>query len=201
MEHYFTNNQNLKSELRDIKFSFDADNFIFKSDNGVFSKNKIDYASLFLVKTFFALKKREYESILDIGCGYGFIGITLSKILNKHIDMVDINKRAVHLCEMNIKNNKVDATVWESNIYDKVDAKYDLIITNPPIRAGKSVLYDFLKGGLARLNKDGELWFVISKDQGAKSVKKELEKICTCEIVEKSKGFYIFLAKNQLTLN
>ena len=200
MEHYFTNNQNLKSEIRDIKFSFDAHNFIFKSDNGVFSKNKIDYASLFLVKTFFASKKREYESILDIGCGYGFIGITLSKILNKHIDMVDINKRAVHLCEMNIKQNKVDANVWESNIYDKVESKYDLIITNPPIRAGKSVLMDFLKGGLARLNIDGELWFVISKDQGAKSVKKEMEKICTCEVVEKSKGFYVFLAKNQLTL-
>ncbi|MBR6504219.1 MAG: class I SAM-dependent methyltransferase [Clostridia bacterium] len=195
MEHYFTNNQNLKSELRDINFSFDAYNFTFKSDNGVFSKNKIDYASLFLVKTFFASNKKEINSILDAGCGYGFIGITLSKILNKHIDMVDINKRAVHLCEMNIKQNKVDATVWESNVYEKVDNKYDLIITNPPIRAGKSVLMDFLKGGLARLNKDGELWFVISKDQGAKSVKKELEKICTVNIIDKSKGFYVFSTK------
>lgn len=196
MEHYFTNNQNLRSELRDIKFSFDGNNFIFKSDNGVFSKNKIDYASLFLVKTFFASNKKDFNKILDIGCGYGFIGITISKILNKHIDMVDINKRAVHLCEMNIKQNKVDVTVWESNIYSNVDDKYDLIITNPPIRAGKSVLYDFLKGGLERLNKDGELWFVISKDQGAKSVKKELEKICTCTIQDKSKGFYVISAKN-----
>jgi len=196
LEHYFTNNQNLKSELRDINFSFDAYNFVFKSDNGVFSKNKIDYASLFLVKTFFASKNKDYESLLDVGCGYGFIGITLSKLLNKHIDMVDINKRAVHLCEMNIKANKVDATVWESDIYEKIDNKYDLIISNPPIRAGKETLYKFLKGGLERLNKDGELWFVISKDQGAKSVKKELEKISTVEIVDKSKGFYVFLAKN-----
>ncbi len=196
LEHYFTNNENLKSELRDINFSFDAYNFTFTSDNGVFSKNKIDYASLFLVKTFFAFNKKEYQTILDIGCGYGFIGITLSKILNKHIDMVDINKRAVHLSEMNIKKNKVDATAWESNIYDKVENNYDLIITNPPIRAGKSILMDFLKGGLARLNKDGELWFVISKDQGAKSVKKELEKICTCEIQDKSKGFWVISAKN-----
>jgi len=196
LEHYFTNNQNLKSELRDINFSFDGNNFVFKSDNGVFSKNKIDYASLFLVKTFFASKNKDYESLLDVGCGYGFIGITLSKLLNKHIDMVDINKRAVHLCEMNIKANKVDATVWESDIYEKIDNKYDLIISNPPIRAGKETLYKFLKGGLERLNKDGELWFVISKDQGAKSVKKELEKISTVEIVDKSKGFYVFLAKN-----
>jgi len=196
LEHYFTNNQNLKSELRDINFSLDAYNFTFKSDNGVFSKNKIDYASLFLVKTFFASNKKEINSILDVGCGYGFIGITLSKILNKHIDMVDINKRAVHLCEMNIKQNKVDATVWESDVYSNVTNNYDLIITNPPIRAGKEVLMEFLKGGLARLNKDGELWFVISKDQGAKSVKKELEKICTCTIQDKSKGFYVFSTKN-----
>lgn len=196
MEHYFTNNENLKSELRDIKFSFNEQNFIFKSDNGVFSKNKIDYASLFLVKTFLASNKKNINSILDIGCGYGFIGISLSKILNKHIDMVDINKRAVHLCKMNIEINKVDATVWESNIYENVDAKYDLIITNPPIRVGKSVLMDFLKGGLARLNKNGELWFIISKDQGAKSVKKELEKISTCELIDKSKGFWVISAKN-----
>ena len=195
MEHYFTNNQNLKSELRDITFSFDAYNFVFKSDNGVFSKNKIDYASLFLVKTFFAFNKKEFNEILDIGCGYGFIGITLSKLLKKHIDMVDINKRAVHLTEINIKQNKVDATVWESNIYEKIDSKYDLIITNPPIRVGKEILMEFLKGGIERLNKNGELWFVISKDQGAKSVKKELEKMCTCEIVDKSKGFWVISAK------
>lgn len=196
LEHYFTNNENLKSELRDINFSLNDINFIFTSDNGVFSKNKIDYASLFLVKTFLAFNKNEYNSVLDIGCGYGFIGITLSKILNKHIDMVDINKRAVHLCEMNIKKNKVDATVWESDIYESVDNKYDLIITNPPIRAGKETLYKFLKGGLERLNKDGELWFVISKDQGAKSVIKELEKISICTILDKSKGFYVISAKN-----
>lgn len=196
MEHYFTNNQNLKSEIRDIKFSFDGINFLFKSDNGVFSKNKIDYASLFLVKTFLASNKKDVNNILDIGCGYGFIGITLSKILNKHVDMFDINKRAIHLCKMNIDINKVDATVNESNIYENVLNNYDLIITNPPIRVGKDILMEFLKGGLERLNKDGELWFVISKDQGAKSVKKELDKICTCEIIDKSKGFWVILAKN-----
>ena len=105
MEHYFTNNENLKSELRDIKYSYDEYNFVFKSDNGVFSKNRIDYASEFLVKTFLSNKKREYKSILDVGCGYGFIGITLSKILNIHVDMCDINKRCIHLTKMNIDLN------------------------------------------------------------------------------------------------
>lgn len=196
MEHYFTNSENLKSNLHDINFSFDAYNFVFKSDNGVFSKNKIDYASLFLVKTFLKTNKKDFKDILDIGCGYGFIGITLSKILDKHVDMFDINKRAVHLCEMNIEKNKVDATVKESNIYENVTKKYDLIITNPPIRAGKEVLREFIKGGLARLNKDGELWFVISKDKGAKSLKLELDKNYNCELVDKSKGFWVISVKN-----
>lgn len=198
MEHYFTNNENLKSELRDIKFSFCDYNFLFKSDNGVFSKNKIDYASMFLVET--CLKNitntENINSILDVGCGYGFIGITLSKVLNKHVDMVDINKRAVHLCDMNISINKVDAKVFLSNIYESVTNKYDLIVTNPPIRAGKEILYEFLKGGISRLNKNGNLYFVISKDQGAKSVKSELEKICEVEVIDKSKGFWVFLVRN-----
>lgn len=198
LEHYFTNNENLKSELRDIKFSFCDYNFLFKSDNGVFSKNKIDYASMFLVET--CLKNitntENINSILDVGCGYGFIGITLSKVLNKHVDMVDINKRAVHLCDMNISINKVDAQVFLSNIYESVTNKYDLIITNPPIRAGKEILYEFLKGGISRLNKNGNLYFVISKDQGAKSVKSELEKICEVEVIDKSKGFWVFLVRN-----
>ena len=196
MEHYFTNNQNLRSEIREINFSLNAYNFIFKSDNGVFSKNKIDYASLFLVKTFLEEDKKDIESILDIGCGYGFIGITLSKVLNKHVDMADINNRAIHLCNMNIKENKVDATCFASDIYQEVKNKYDLIISNPPIRAGKDVLKAFIYGGLERLNKDGECWCVIHKDKGAKSIKLELEKEYSCLLKGKSKGFWVLSVKN-----
>lgn len=168
---------------------------MFKSDNGVFSKNKVDYASLFLVKTFLASEKDVF-SILDVGCGYGFIGIVLSKVLNKHVDMVDINKRAIHLCEMNIKDNEVDATCTLSDIYDNVKNKYDLIITNPPIRAGKQVVLAILKDAQKHLNPEGELWAVIRTDGGVKSIIKELSSTYKIEIKEKSKGFYIFLAKS-----
>ena len=196
MEHYFTNNDNLKSELRDIKFSYNEYDFMFKSDNGVFSKNEVDYGSLFLVKTFLSSNNiHNISNILDVGCGYGFIGIVLSKVLGVHVDMIDVNKRAVHLSKMNILSNKVDASSFISDTYSNVDKKYDLIITNPPIRAGKKVVLDILFGGLERINQNGELWFVIRKDQGALSILKEVSSKYNSKIIEKSKGFLVMMAK------
>ena len=196
MEHYFTNNPDLKSELREISFAYKGHDFLFMSDNGVFSKNKIDYASHFLLDCFFSVHNVENtKKVLDVGCGYGLLGIVLSCINKYSVDMIDVNKRAVHLSEMNINKNKCDAKVFESNIFSNVTDKYDYIITNPPIRAGKRVVYDILLGAKEFLNKDGELWCVINKDQGAKSTKKELEKCYNVEVVAKSKGFYVFKAK------
>lgn len=197
MEHYFTNNNDLKSELRDIKYTLGEYNFMFKSDNGVFSKNEIDYGSEFLVKTFLESNKKNINNLLDVGCGYGFIGVTLAKILNAKVTMIDVNKRAVHLTKMNIEINKVNGECFESNIYENINNKYDLIISNPPIRAGKDVVLKILVGGLERLNKDGELWFVIRKNQGAESIKKRISKLASCIVVAKSKGFWIFCAKNR----
>ena len=98
MEHYFTNNPNLKSELRTIDYSFAGTNFNFTSDNGLFSKDKIDFGSRLLVETI--LKNKDTaNNILDVGCGYGFMGIVLAKILNSRVTLIDINKRAVHLTE------------------------------------------------------------------------------------------------------
>ena len=194
LAHYFTNENDLKSEIRTIKYSNGEFSFVFNSDNGVFSKDHLDYGSKVLIETIIKNNVRN-KKMLDVGCGYGFIGITLSKILNNDVDMVDINKRAIHLCQMNIKENNVKAKVFESNIYENVVEKYDVIVTNPPIRAGKKVVLEILLKAKEFLNIDGELWFVIRKDQGAKSIAKELENTYNLEILEKSKGFYIFKAK------
>ena len=107
MSHYFTNNENLKSEIRTIDYNYLDQHLSFLSDNGVFSKNKIDYGSKLLVETFLKQSNEAIENILDIGCGYGFIGVSLAKILNVRVEMVDINKRAIHLCSKNIKNNNI----------------------------------------------------------------------------------------------
>ena len=196
MEHYFINNENLKSELRKIPYTYNNTNFEFFSDNGVFSKNKIDFASRLLVEVFLdTFKEMQDKEVLDVGCGYGFIGIVISKILNIDVDLVDVNKRALHLCERNIGINEVRAKAFMSDAYQFVKNKYDYIITNPPIRAGKDVVLNILKEAKKYLKCDGELWFVINKDHGAKSIKKILDKYYKIEIVAKSKGFYVFRAK------
>ncbi len=203
MEHYFTNNQNLKSELRTIIYKHQDENLVFYSDNGVFSKDKLDFGSSLLLETYFANNKRENLKVLDVGCGYGFLGVSIAKLLGFKVTMCDINKRALHLASKNLDENKVEAEVIESNVYENIKDKYDVIITNPPIRAGKEIVYQILDEARFHLNDDGELWFVIRKDQGAKSTIKHLAEYYNCEILEKSKGFYIIRAKNrwQKTLN
>ena len=199
MEHYFTNNSNLKSDFRTIHYEYAGDTIEFTSDLGVFSKDKIDFGSRLLVENYLKLGLPQV-SVLDVGCGYGFIGLTLAKFKNTNSTLIDINKRAVHLAEMNIKNNKiVNAHAFESYIYENVTDKYDVIITNPPIRAGREVVMGILKGASEHLNDDGSLWFVIRKNQGAETIMKLLADTYSMEVVEKSKGFYIIVAKKLLT--
>lgn len=195
MEHYFTNNPNLKSELRIIKYKYNGVELNFFSDNGVFSKDKLDFGSNLLLETLFENIDASNLKVLDVGCGYGFIGISIAKILKSDVTMCDVNKRALHLAEKNCLENKINAQVLESDMYSNITDIYDLIITNPPIRAGKQTVYGILDRARDRLKAKGELWFVIRKDQGAKSTISHLEGLYECEIIKKNKGFYIVRAK------
>lgn len=194
MAHYFTDNSNLRSVLRKIDYENKGYVFTFLSDNGVFSKNKIDYASELLVNTIINNTKN-CDDILDVGCGYGFIGITLSKMLNSHVTMVDVNNRAIHLALENIKKNKINGEAFNSDIYENITGKYNLIVSNPPIRAGKNTVLNILRNAKDYLKDNGVLWFVINKNQGAKSIIKELEDIYKIHIKERSKGFYVIMAE------
>lgn len=191
-EHYFTNNADLKSETRLIQYNYGDGVIEFTSDLGVFSKNKLDYGSRLLIETYIE-KGRDNIDLLDVGCGYGFIGLSLARIKNTNSTMVDVNKRAVHLANMNIKNNKIkNAVAFESNIYESVEGLYDVVITNPPIRTGRETVLTFLRDSKKYLKPNGELWFVMRKDQGALTVAKKLEDIYKIEFIAKSKGFLIF---------
>ena len=194
MDHYFTNNQNLKSDIKTLKYSYKNYEFNFLSDNGVFSKNHLDYGSRLLLETFLSCTF-ESKSVLDLGCGYGLIGIVIAKILSTNVTLCDVNKRALHLAKRNLDENKVSCNIIESNIYENIKEKYDVIITNPPIKAGKKVVLDFLVNAKEHLSAGGSLWYVMRKDQGAKSIAKILEEYYEVKNIKKDKGFYIFCCK------
>ena len=189
MAQYFEN-ANLPSNIIEFETYFLNNKFIFKSDNGVFSKEKLDFGTRLLLESL-PIKDMKGD-VLDLGCGYGVVSIILSRFIDCKFDAVDVNKRALHLFEMNIKlNHASDINVFESDAYEKVDKKYDYIITNPPIRAGKEVVYRFLRGAKDHLKENGELYFVMRKDHGAKTAIKDISDIYNCEIITKEKGFFI----------
>ena len=198
MEHYFTNNENIKSNLRSIDYTVKNTSFVFYTDNGVFSKSNVDYGTNLLINTYLDNCKKTGE-VLDVGCGYGVIGIVISKINGQKVEQIDINKRALHLTEMNNKENKTNNKVYESNIYENITSIYDVIITNPPIRAGKKVYMTILKEAHKHLKPDGELWFVTRKDQGAKTIEKELREKYNINLIKKQRGYYIYKADFALT--
>lgn len=192
MSQYFDNDKNIKSERKIIKFNFDNKVFSIYSDNGVFSKDRFDYGTRVLLNSVDVNKL--FGNVLDLGCGLGVVGIILGTF-NKgiNIDMVDINERAIDLAKNNLVLNNVKANVFVSDIYSNIDNKYDFIITNPPIRAGKNVIRVFLLGSYDYLKDDGILYFVMRKDHGVKSMIKELSVKFNISIVNKDKGFYVVL--------
>lgn len=191
MSHYFVNDESVKSDKRNLYYEFNGVRFKFVSDNGVFSKNEIDDGSEILLKSY--IEKGKKGKTLDVGSGIGVLGIIVSKINDVEVDMLEINKRAVELCKENIKNNEVkECVVYESNVYENANGTYDVVISNPPIRAGKKVVFEILEKAKDYLNKDGELWVVIRKSQGADSAKKKMNEVYgNCEIVKRDKGFYV----------
>ena len=196
MKHYYTENDDLISEPEQFIFNYRGKALTFVSDNGVFSKKMIDYGSRVLLEAISIDSSK--KTLLDVGCGYGTFGIALKSVYPfLEIDMIDINDRALNLARENLKLNNVNANVYLSNTYEKVENKYDLIVTNPPIRAGKEIVTKILVDSKKYLNLNGEIWIVIQKKQGAPSAKKNLESVFKkVDIVKRDKGYYILRAIN-----
>ena len=191
MSQYF-DNVDLKSNIEKYKTRICDKEFCFNTDNGVFSKSKLDFGTRCLLENL-PLEEIKGE-ILEVGCGYGVIPIILTRIVDKieSFDAVDVNKRALHLAEMNKKENFAPkVNFFLSNCYKNINKKYDVIISNPPIRAGKNIVYEIVMNARNYLKEDGKLFIVINKDQGAKSLYKDLEKVYKCELINKKKGFWI----------
>lgn len=193
MAHYFTNEENLKSEIEKVIAEINGIPFYFYTDNGVFSKGELDFGTELLLKNF-KYDNPNNKMLLDIGCGCGPIGIYASH-LGFTVDMSDVNKRAIHLSKMSLKEQGLNANVFESDAYKNITNKYDYIVSNPPIRVGKEKLYEIVMNSKEHLKDGGSLWIVVRKQQGAESMLRDMKNAYKIvEVIAKKKGFYIIKA-------
>lgn len=197
-DHYYSNKPQTESKPRQWKFTLLGSTFTFETDTGVFSKSEVDFGSRVLIDAF---EMPEVDGVLlDVGCGYGPIGLSIAKANpNREVLMMDVNTRALALAEKNAQQNGVqNVRIFESDGLDAVEkhTQAAAILTNPPIRAGKDTVFKFYDGAYDVLVDGGELWVVIQKKQGAPSTVSHLEeKFSEVEVVEKKKGYWIVKAK------
>ena len=197
MSHYFQNDPNLASNLQKVSFDIGELHMSFWTDNGVFSKSRVDEGSFAFLKVLLPLGLS--GKILDLGCGYGTIGLTIAMASPEaSITLADINTRALALCEKNAQELGLSqrVTILQSDIYEKIEGHFDSIVVNPPIRAGKRVTYAMYEGAKQRLIDGGSLFIVIRKAQGAPSASKYIEELFgNITLLKRDKGYYIYQAK------
>lgn len=192
---YFDVNPDAAHDIHDLAVVLLGQKMNFYTDAGVFSKKMIDYGSQVLLSS---LDFQEGESVLDVGCGYGPIGLSLAKVQGVTVTMVDVNERALDLAKKNANRNGVEAQIFSSDVYEAVVGVFDHVISNPPIRAGKKVVHQVITGSFEHLKPGGDLTIVIQKKQGAPSAKAKMEdSFGNCEIVKKDKGYYILRSEKE----
>ena len=186
---YYEKNPTADHDIHELHVRLLDTPMTFMTDAGVFSKKMVDYGSQVLLN---ALDLESGKLLLDVGCGYGPLGLTLGKVFGVQVTLIDINNRALDLARSNAAKNQVEAKIFPSNIYEKVEGLFDYIVSNPPIRAGKSVVHEIIQGAFYHLVDGGRLTLVIQKKQGAPSAKKKMEEVFgNCQILKKDKGYYI----------
>jgi len=196
-DHYYSEHPQSKRITETIKTTLKGQSFTFTTSSGVFSRKGIDFGTKLLIENF---KPPQLQGdLLDLGCGFGPIGVSLAHFYQeRNIVMVDINERAVELAKLNVnENNITNALVKQSDGFNKLSNNtFASIITNPPIRAGKKVIYNLFKKSKYHLLDGGELWLVIQKKQGAPSAITYLTANFTeVETIVRKKGYYVIRAK------
>lgn len=186
---YYEKNPKADHDIHELRVRLLDTPMTFLTDAGVFSKRMVDYGSQVLLNT---LDLEPDKTLLDVGCGYGPLGLTLGKVFGVQATLIDINSRALDLARANAEKNQVNARIFQSNVYEDVEGNFDYIVSNPPIRAGKSVVHEIIKGAFCHLEDQGSLTIVIQKKQGAPSAKAKMEEVFgNCQILKKDKGYYI----------
>jgi len=197
-EHYFTQTPESPHKPLRLQTEYRGQSLSFQTDSGVFSRTEIDKGSRALLM---ALPERITGDVLDMGCGYGALGICLKKHNpDCRLTMADINERAVSLARENAAQNGLDAEVLKSDGFAALSGRtFDFIVTNPPIRAGKQVIYRMFADAAHALNENGRFMLVIRKQQGAPSAVTALQALFrTVDVLEKKGGYWVLCCRNSM---
>ena len=177
--------------MKKIIYYYTDKKFVFTTDSGLFSKDHIDPATDILLKNIPPLAFA--GTLLDMGCGYGCIGIVLAKTYNLKLTQADVNRSALEMTKTNCRDNGVESVIIKSDCFDGISDTFDTIVINPPIHAGKAVTYKMFEDSILHLNAGGGLYIVNLKKHGAESTYAKLKSIYgSCEIIYKKKGYFVF---------
>ena len=197
-DHYYTRVPQSESRPVDCTYSYRGLALTFRTDAGVFSRGEVDAGTKLLLE---ALPEEMDGEILDLGCGWGVIGVSIArKWPGTRVTMADVNTRALDLSRENAKRNRAEVTCVESDGMAALEGRtFDAVVTNPPIRAGKQVIYKMFADAAKSLKPGGALYLVIRKQQGAESCMKYLQTLyASVEKLDKSGGFWVLKAmKNE----
>ena len=196
-EHYYTQNPESEHHERLVRATACGLTLEFVTDAGVFSKDGLDPGSRLLIESMPSLSGR----VLDLGCGWGPVGVFLARFNPAaRLVMADVNERALGLARRNLQGNGVTADVVASDGFSNIPGLFEHVVTNPPIRAGKQVIYAMFDEAFNRLEPGGTLTIVIRKQQGAPSALKHFqETFGNAEIAAKDAGYWIIRARKEET--
>lgn len=193
MQHYFMETEHKAEDYFEFSAEVVGEKFTIRSCDNIFSKDELDLGSKTLIETMVEKVNPKGQG-LDFGCGYGIIGLSLTKKCDVVMDFADINGTAIELTRTNLLKNGIRSSgdLIKSDNFENIDKIYDFIVTNPPIKTGKKLLFDIMENCFKHLNVGGTLTLVIRKDHGEESLKKHLTNLFgNCEVLKRNKGFYI----------
>jgi 16S rRNA (guanine1207-N2)-methyltransferase len=194
MAHYYDEKPQVEFKSNTVETRINGIDFRFETGSGVFSKRQLDFGTKLLIETVIVKEGKPAGRLLDLGCGYGPVGIAFKRISPAlSVVMCDVNSRALELAKNNAAANNVQyVDVRLSNGLSEITGQFDLILTNPPIRAGKSTVYRFFEESFDALKNGGRLYCVIQKKQGAPSAFNKLQELFNnCDIIARSAGYWI----------
>jgi len=197
-DHYFTAQPAAQSHPEQFTVSVQGVDLILTSDRGVFSHGQLDNGTLRLLKK---MELPESGDFLDLGCGYGVIGLVAAKLRPAaYVTLVDINERATRLAAANARANGIsNVEVLTGDALQVLeDRQFDVILCNPPIRVGKPKLHELIEDAAQRLRPSGVLWMVIHTRQGAKTHLREMAPLFSaCATVSRKWGYRVFRCEKQ----